>query len=78
MNDNQMIKGMAKRSDVFVFCVTAFFATMGAMLAIFFGGQSIWGLWIPLCFITIPPIHYLSREVVRLRRKIDELEKRLG
>ena len=72
------LAGMAKRSDIVVLGITLFFAMMGALLVIFLGSQSIWGPWIPLGFITIPPIHYLCREVLRLRRKIEELEKRIG
>lgn len=69
---------MAKRSDFVVLGITVFFAMTGAILVGFLGGQSIWGTWIPFCFLTIPPIHYLCREVIRMHRKIDELEKRLG
>ena len=72
------LAGMARRSDIVVMGITVFFAMGGALLAIFLGGQSIWGTWIPLCFITIPPIHYLCREVLGLRRKIEDLEKRLS
>ena len=72
------LAGMAKRSDIVVLGITLLFAMAGALLAIFLGGQSMWGTWIPLCFITIPPIHYLCKEVLRLRRKIEELEKRLS
>lgn len=79
MNDwsEKTIVTMAKRSDVFVLGITAFFAITGAMLAMLFSGQNIWGIWIPMCFTTIPPIHYLCREVIRMRRKIEELERRL-
>jgi hypothetical protein len=75
---DKTISGMAKRSDVVVLGVTILLAMMGALLVVFLGGQGIWGTWIPLCFITIPPIHYLCREVVSLRRKMEELEKRIG
>lgn len=69
---------MGRRSDSFVQGITLFFAMAGALMALCLGGQNIWGMWIPLCFITIPPIHSLCREVLRLRRKIEDLEKRLG
>jgi hypothetical protein len=69
---------MAKRSDFVVLGITVFVAMVGSLLAIVLGGQTMWGTWVPLCFITIPPIHYLCREVLRLRRKMEELEKRLG
>ncbi len=72
------LSGMAKRSDAVVLAITMSFAMVGALFAITLGGHSIWGMWIPLCFITIPPIHYLCREVLHLRRKIEDLEKRLG
>lgn len=38
------------------------------------GIPTLWGMWIPLCFLTIPPIHYLCRTVRRLEQRIAELE----
>ncbi len=38
------------------------------------GGVSIfWGMWIPLCFMTIPPIHYLCRRVNALEERLVKL-----
>ena len=74
----QTLAGMAKRSEIVVYATTVFVAMAGFVFAAFLGGQTTWATWIPLCFITIPPVHYLCREVLRLRRKIEELEKRLG
>ena len=69
------IKGFSKRSDRTVTYITMAFALGGAFadllshsLPAFFGSATgvgmLWGLWIPLCFVTIPPIHYLCRQVV--------------
>lgn len=38
----------------------------------------LWGIWIPLCFITIPPIHYLCRHVRKLQDRIDMLEAQVA
>ncbi len=76
--EEKTISIFAKRSDKSVLAWTSFIAIAGALFVIFLGGDSIWSMWIPLCFITIPPIHYLSREVIRLRAKLEDLENRLG
>ena len=79
MTDGDLtIAAMAKRSNFAVYGMTSFLAMAGSLLVICLGGQAIWGVWIPFCSITIPPIHYLCREVVTLRRKLEEIEKRLG
>jgi hypothetical protein len=75
--DKKTFAGFAQRSDVAVFTIALFFALAGG-LAIISGDSLLWGMWIPLCFITIPPIHYLCREVVSLRQKIEQLEKKSG
>jgi hypothetical protein len=87
--DREMIQGLAKRSDTQVMWITFGFALGGALLDIgadmlsailgYGGGISmLWGIWIPLCFLTIPPIHYLSRLVQELQKQIDSLEARSG
>jgi len=38
----------------------------------------LWALWIPLCFITIPPIHDLCRQVTALQKRVDALEAQVG
>ena len=43
------------------------------------GVPILWGMWIPLCFMTIPPIHYLCRRVRALEDRVDALtESREG
>lgn len=75
--DKATIEGFAKRDDCTVTRLTMTFALGGALEDIganvisgmFMNGASIsilWGLWIPLCFITIPPIHFLCRHVQNL------------
>lgn len=86
--DQETIDGLAKRSDGAVNGITMAFALGGAVVdigahlvsAIFMkaGGVSmLWGIWIPLCFITIPPIHYLCRHVRKLDKRIEALEAQL-
>ena len=82
------IEVFAKRTDITVMRITMAFALGGAIMDIGAhaisamlgngGGLSmLWGLWIPLCFITIPPIHYLCRHVRNLQKRIDALESQL-
>lgn len=88
MNDpvNETIETFAKRSDRTVIWIAMAFAIGGALMdigahavsVIFMNGAGVsmlWGMWIPLCFITIPPIHYLCRRVQTLEKRIDELER---
>lgn len=87
--DNETIETFSKRSDRTVILIATAFAIGGALMdigahtisAIFMksGGVSmLWGMWIPLCFMTIPPIHYLCRHVRRLEERIDVLERQSG
>jgi hypothetical protein len=66
--DQEMIDGFAKRSDKTVNIIAMAFAFGGALMdigahtisALFMKGSGVsrlWGIWIPLCFITIPLIH---------------------
>ena len=83
--DTETIDAFAKRSDKTVIGITLFFAICGALFdlgahtisAVFMNGAGVsmlWGMWIPLCFITIPPIHYLCRRVRELQNRIDALQ----
>ena len=84
--DNKTIETFANRSDRTVILIAMSFAMGGALMdigahtisSIFMKGGGVsmlWGMWIPLCFITIPPIHYLCRHVRTLAKRIDELER---
>lgn len=75
----------AERSNGRVMMITIIFASLGALLEIganllanvmkLSGGFPVlWGIWIPLCFLVIPPVHYLCRHVRRLEERIRELE----
>jgi hypothetical protein len=86
--DQETIDGFAKRSDKTVTTIAMAFALGGALMdigahtisALFMKGSGVsmlWGIWIPLCFMTIPPIHYLCRHVKDLQRRIDALESHL-
>jgi hypothetical protein len=37
-----------------------------------------WGIWIPFCFLIIPPVHYLARNVLRLERHVQRLKERVA
>lgn len=69
--------------------MTGFFAMGGALADIigqtmpaFFGGgpgfPMLWGLWIPLCYATIPTIHQLCRQVDQMEERLSALESRLA
>ncbi|MEZ6057032.1 MAG: hypothetical protein R3C01_10040 [Planctomycetaceae bacterium] len=83
--DEKTIEEFAKRSNRTVMGVTLGFAMVGALLdigahmvsSIFMNGAGVsmlWGMWIPLCFVTIPPIHYLCRHAQNLQERINKLE----
>jgi len=87
--ESQTIYGFSKRSDRTITIITIGFALGGALadlashtLPALFGTSGsvsmLWGLWIPLCFLIIPPVHYLCRQVVALRDRLDALEKRVA
>ena len=75
---HKTIQSFGKRSNVVVLVITFLFAMVGACLAIFTNGKGLWGVWIPLCFITIPPIHYLCRRVQSLSAQLETLEKNMS
>ena len=78
--ERKAIDFYGKKSYLYVMCVTLFFAGTGAAFDIwssFSQGPGIWGMWIPLCFITIPAIHVLCKMVLQLQNRIEELEKRI-
>jgi hypothetical protein len=70
------IQTFGHRSNAVVLAIAIFFALAGSSLVIFLGGSAIWAILIPLCFITIPPIHYLCREILNLRKRVEDLEKK--
>ena len=87
--DQQTIDVFAKRSDRTVMWLAGAVAIGGALMDIgayaisglFMKGGGvpmIWAMWIPLCFLTIPPIHFLCRYVKKLHERIDALETQLG
>lgn len=83
--DAATIQGFANRSDQAVTRMTMAFAVGGALMEILACTISaifktsipgLWGMWIPLCFMTIPPIHYLCRRMQSLQQRIEELERK--
>lgn len=87
--DQETIDAFAQRSDRHVMKITMAFALGGALMdigahlisSLFLSGGGVsmlWGMWIPLCFITIPPIHYLCRYIKNLQKRMEALEARIG
>src|SRR5215212_8796593 len=84
--DIETISSFSKRSDRTVMWITLSFALGGAMMEIASstlsafmksgsGFPMLWGMWIPLCFMTIPPIHFLCRQIKAMQKRIDDLER---
>jgi|LakMenE01Jun11ns_1017448.scaffolds.fasta_scaffold9071694_2 hypothetical protein len=71
------IASMAQQSDRVVQGFTVVCGIYGVVSA-FFGGMMLGVMLWCLCVFTFAPIHYLCREVLHLRRKIEDLEHRLG
>jgi hypothetical protein len=87
--DQETVDVFAQRSDQQVTKITMAFALGGALMdlgahlisSLFLTGGGVsmlWGMWIPLCFITIPPIHYLCRHIRNLQKRMELLEERIG
>ena len=71
------IASMAQQSDRVVQGFTVVFGIYGVVSA-FFGGMMLGLMLWCLCVFTFAPTRYLGREVLHLRRKIEDLERRLG
>ena len=77
----ETIDHFAQRSDRKVLWITMAFAIAGGLFDIgahLFSGTGVamlWGLWIPLCFFTIPSIHHLCRRVKELEGRIEQMDK---
>lgn len=81
--DTRATEALANRSNFTVLAITAGFAIVGALLDMggsFLPGKfsMLWGMWIPLCFLLIPSVHYLARQSVALRKRLAAMEARLG
>ncbi|MDB4679291.1 hypothetical protein OAE79_03020 [Rhodopirellula sp.] len=80
-DEAKTIEQLSKRSDHSVKLITIAFAMGGAIMDIVCSNltdgatSGLWGFWIPFCFITIPPIHFLCRRIERLETRIEELSQ---
>jgi hypothetical protein len=79
----QVVERYGRRSAFIVYCLTLF-----DIILVFWVGLVGWyrgGLaWLliafplaVLCFAIIPSVHFVCRELLRLQRRVKELEKRL-
>lgn len=69
------IETFARRSSGLVLAFTSFIAMAPTLIS--GGGSAISCTWIPFCFITIPTIHRLCQESMRLRQRVSDLENKL-
>ncbi len=72
---------LASRSNFAVMAITLFFAMMGValdMMVTFRGSgnpQMFFAVWIPFCFLTIPTIHFMAREIKALQKRVEAIEQ---
>lgn len=72
---------LAGRSNFAVIAITFFFAMMGIaldMMVTFRGSgnpQMFFAVWIPFCFLTIPTIHFMAREIKALQTRVEAIER---
>ena len=90
--EESTIEFLAKRSDTAVLWLTTLVAVgvllVDQALSMVYseGGRDSgdfrdampWGIWVPLCFLLIPPVHYLARYVLRLERHVQRLKERVA
>ena len=60
-----------------VFGIATFFGLFGVVASLVPGFSLFWAAWVPLCFLVIPPLHFLCREFLRLQDRVSKLEKML-
>ncbi len=80
-NQSEVINSLAKRSDISVMVCTFFFALVGSVILLvssFVSFNGFWGIWIPYCGLSIPALHYLSRELIQTKARLADLEARLN
>ena len=75
------IEYFAKRSGRAVLFITVLFSLGPAIWKLLLGrspdrlSEGLSVLWIPFCFLTIPIIHHLCRELIALQKRVAHLEK---
>ena len=74
MKKNQ-IDRLAARSVWKVYFITFLVALLGSALFSFGFSNLMFAVWVPLCFLVLPTIHYLSREVRELKSRLDRCDK---
>jgi hypothetical protein len=70
-----MIARLAKYSDRAVFLSTLGFVAIGAAITVLWQDRGMFGWLVCLSCTTLPVIHYLCRELVRLRQRVQDLEQ---
>src|SRR2546430_80313 len=79
----QTVERYGARSALAVYCGIAFFILLWFLLGLLgfyplaLQWFIIWTAFTTLCFLVVPPIHFLCREVIRLQHRVKELEKKL-
>lgn len=75
---------LAGRSNFTVMACTLFFALMGIVLDMMVSRfsplgsgnpQTFFAVWIPFCFLTIPTLHFMAREIKALQKRVEAIEQ---
>lgn len=75
---------LAGRSNFAVMACTMFFAMVPLLLDSIIrkflplgasNPQTFFAVWIPFCFLTIPPLHFMAREFQALRKRVEAIEQ---
>jgi ABC-type glycerol-3-phosphate transport system permease component len=72
---------LASRSNFAVMAITLFFAltvvALDMMVTFRESGnpQMFCAVWIPFCFLTIPTIHFMAREIRSLQKRVEAIEQ---
>lgn len=78
------IKRFGKFPHLIVMLIAGIFGAAPSMLAYYkFPNSSFFSafaaflpIWIPFCCLTVPLIYYLCREILSLRKRVEDLEKK--
>jgi ABC-type glycerol-3-phosphate transport system permease component len=72
---------LASRSNFAVMAITLFFAltvvALDMMVTFRESGnpQMFFAVWIPFCFLTVPTIHFMAREIRSLQKRVEAIEQ---
>jgi hypothetical protein len=75
--DEFTVLALGTRSSAMMYFYTILFALMGSVIGFFPSIPLSWAVWIPISFFVVPAVHVICREMLRLQRRVKDLEKKL-